>query len=185
MKLEGADFADVLADAQKQGYAETPPDLDIDGHDAQHKTGILASLAHGLPDRTAAVTQGIRRISWIDVDRAAAVCHDQAARIIEKIKPQQPQRHRVSVIGADPQLACARKCSPCSARGAMRRYHFAAVTRGFLTIATGREPGATTSAVLDVAVPPWTNHAIAKPACALCAWSKNGNVVPMDGISSR
>ncbi len=34
MKLEGADFAAVLADAQKQGYAETPPDLDIDGWDA-------------------------------------------------------------------------------------------------------------------------------------------------------
>jgi homoserine dehydrogenase len=31
MKQEGAEFADVLADAQKQGYAETPPDLDIDG----------------------------------------------------------------------------------------------------------------------------------------------------------
>ena len=47
MKLEGADFAEVLADAQKLGYAETPPDLDIDGHDAAHKIGILASLAHG------------------------------------------------------------------------------------------------------------------------------------------
>ena len=47
MKSEGADFAAVLADAQKQGYAETPPDLDIDGCDAQHKIGILASLAHG------------------------------------------------------------------------------------------------------------------------------------------
>ena len=47
MKAEGADFAAVLADAQKHGYAETPPDLDIDGYDAQHKIGILASLAHG------------------------------------------------------------------------------------------------------------------------------------------
>ena len=47
MKAEGADFGAVLADAQKLGYAETPPDLDIDGHDAQHKIGILASLAHG------------------------------------------------------------------------------------------------------------------------------------------
>ena len=34
MKHEGADFADVLADAQRLGYAETPPDLDIDGFDA-------------------------------------------------------------------------------------------------------------------------------------------------------
>src|SRR5438045_2231582 len=43
MKQEGAEFGSVLADAQKQGYAETPPDLDIDGFDAQHKIGILAS----------------------------------------------------------------------------------------------------------------------------------------------
>ncbi|HEY2329818.1 MAG TPA: homoserine dehydrogenase, partial [Verrucomicrobiae bacterium] len=47
MKLEGADFSEVLDDAQRLGYAETPPDLDIDGHDAAHKIGILASLAHG------------------------------------------------------------------------------------------------------------------------------------------
>src|ERR1017187_6170993 len=47
MKLEGADFDAVLAEAQKQGYAETPPGLDIDGWDSQHKIGILASLSHG------------------------------------------------------------------------------------------------------------------------------------------
>jgi len=47
MKLEGADFAEVLADAQRLGYAEAEPSLDIDGFDAAHKTGILASLAHG------------------------------------------------------------------------------------------------------------------------------------------
>src|SRR5204862_6560505 len=47
MKLEGADFAAVLADAQRVGYAETEPSLDVDGYDAMHKIGILASLAHG------------------------------------------------------------------------------------------------------------------------------------------
>src|SRR5262249_31080836 len=47
MKLEGAEFADVLQDAQRQGYAEAEPSLDIDGHDSLHKIGILASLAHG------------------------------------------------------------------------------------------------------------------------------------------
>src|SRR5215472_6000741 len=47
MKLEGADFAAVLKDAQAQGYAEAEPSLDIDGMDALHKIGILASLAHG------------------------------------------------------------------------------------------------------------------------------------------
>ena len=68
MKLEGADFADVLAEAQKQGYAETPPDLDIDGHDAQHKIGILASLAHGFwVNHHEIHTEGIRHITAIDI----------------------------------------------------------------------------------------------------------------------
>jgi homoserine dehydrogenase len=72
MKQEGADFAEVLADAQKQGYAETPPDLDIDGHDAQHKTGILASLAHGFwVDHHAIHTEGIREVSKLDMEFAA------------------------------------------------------------------------------------------------------------------
>jgi homoserine dehydrogenase len=68
MKLEGADFAAVLADAQKHGYAETPPDLDIDGHDAAHKTGILASLAHGFWVNPKKVhVEGIRHISALDI----------------------------------------------------------------------------------------------------------------------
>jgi len=72
MKTEGADFAAVLADAQKHGYAETPPDLDIDGFDAQHKIGILASLAHGFwVDHHAIHTEGIRHVSKLDMEFAA------------------------------------------------------------------------------------------------------------------
>jgi len=68
MKLEGADFASVLADAQEQGYAETPPDLDIDGWDAQHKIGILASLAHGFWVNPKDIyVEGIRHISALDI----------------------------------------------------------------------------------------------------------------------
>jgi homoserine dehydrogenase len=71
MKTEGADFAAVLADAQKHGYAETPPDLDIDGIDAQHKIGILTSLAHGFwVDHHAIHTEGIRHVSKIDMQFA-------------------------------------------------------------------------------------------------------------------
>lgn len=72
MKLEGADFETVLRDAQKQGYAETPPDLDIDGWDSQHKIGILASLAHGFwvnPKRIP--VEGIRHITALDIRFAA------------------------------------------------------------------------------------------------------------------
>jgi homoserine dehydrogenase len=68
MKLEGADFGAVLADAQKLGYAETPPDLDIDGHDAAHKTGILASLAHGFWVKPKQVhVEGIRHVTALDI----------------------------------------------------------------------------------------------------------------------
>ena len=71
MKAEGADFGTVLADAQKLGYAETPPDLDIDGYDAQHKIGILASLAHGFwVDHHEIHTEGIRDVSKIDMQFA-------------------------------------------------------------------------------------------------------------------
>jgi homoserine dehydrogenase len=68
MKLEGVDFSAVLADAQRLGYAETPPDLDIDGHDAAHKTGILASLAHGFWVNPKNIyVEGIRHINALDI----------------------------------------------------------------------------------------------------------------------
>ena len=68
MKLEGADFGAVLVEAQKQGYAETPPDLDIDGWDSQHKIGILASLAHGFWVKPEEIhVEGIRHISAMDI----------------------------------------------------------------------------------------------------------------------
>jgi homoserine dehydrogenase len=71
MKHEGADYAEVLADAQLLGYAETPPDLDVDGHDAAHKTGILASLAHGFWVKPQQVfTEGIRNITQLDIQFA-------------------------------------------------------------------------------------------------------------------
>ncbi len=47
MEREGVAFSQALKEAQKAGYAETPPDLDIDGTDTAHKAAILASLAYG------------------------------------------------------------------------------------------------------------------------------------------
>ena len=68
MKLEGADFSAVLTDAQRLGYAETPPDLDIDGDDAAHKIGILASLAHGFWVNPKKIhVEGIRHVSALDI----------------------------------------------------------------------------------------------------------------------
>ncbi|MFB2920128.1 MULTISPECIES: homoserine dehydrogenase [Aerosakkonema] len=47
MRDEGADFGEVLADAQRLGYAEADPTADVDGLDAADKIAILASLAFG------------------------------------------------------------------------------------------------------------------------------------------
>jgi homoserine dehydrogenase len=72
MKLEGADFATALADAQRLGYAEAEPSLDIDGHDAAHKIGILASLAHGFWVNPKHIhVEGIRGITQLDIQYAA------------------------------------------------------------------------------------------------------------------
>lgn len=71
MKREGADFGDVLKDAQRLGYAEAEPSLDVDGHDAAHKIGILASLAHGFwVDHHDIHTEGIRGVSKLDIQFA-------------------------------------------------------------------------------------------------------------------
>ncbi|QAY60716.1 homoserine dehydrogenase [Microbacterium protaetiae] len=45
MDVEGAEMADILADAQRLGYAEADPTGDVEGHDAAQKAAILASLA--------------------------------------------------------------------------------------------------------------------------------------------
>ncbi len=68
MRERGREFADVLADAQKLGYAETDPSFDIDGIDAAHKLAILAALAFGRPVAFDAVyIEGIRRVSALDI----------------------------------------------------------------------------------------------------------------------
>lgn len=73
MEKEKRDFADVLAEAQKLGYAEADPSFDIDGPDTAHKVAILTSLAFGTaPDLASMHIEGIRRISLADIDYAAS-----------------------------------------------------------------------------------------------------------------
>lgn len=73
MEAEGADYADVLADAQAKGYAEADPSADVDGFDAASKTAILASIGFSSRVTTDDVCQqGIRTISAEDI----SVAHD-------------------------------------------------------------------------------------------------------------
>jgi len=61
---EGANYENVLQEAQEKGYAEPDPSLDVNGTDAAHKIGILASLAFnsGLPASNFYI-EGIENIS--------------------------------------------------------------------------------------------------------------------------
>jgi homoserine dehydrogenase len=191
MKLEGADFAAVLADAQKQGYAETPPDLDVDGFDAQHKTGILGSLAHGFwVDHHQIHTEGIRDVSKIDMEFAAKLGYTiKLLGIVKQIAAQSQIANRKSQI----QVSVYPALIPSSHVLANVNQVFNAVfVRGDVvgdTLFYGRGAGkdATASAVLsDVAdaaldlkngtkvrVPPFVAHA------------RNGRVMPMDEITSQ
>ena len=67
----GSDFAEVLAEAQRRGYAEADPSFDIDGIDAAHKLTILAALAFGIPLQFNKVyVEGIRHVTGEDVKYA-------------------------------------------------------------------------------------------------------------------
>jgi homoserine dehydrogenase len=68
MREGGREFSEVLADAQRLGYAESDPSFDIDGIDAAHKLAILAALAFGRPVAFDAVhVEGIRAVSALDI----------------------------------------------------------------------------------------------------------------------
>jgi len=72
MAEEGAAYADVLADAQRLGYAEADPAADVQGGDAADKIAILAGLAYGGPiPRSEIPTEGIDRLDSRDVAYAA------------------------------------------------------------------------------------------------------------------
>ncbi len=68
MRQTGREFADVLADAQRLGYAEADPSFDVDGVDAAHKLAILAGLAFGCEVNIGHVhVEGIRNVSAVDI----------------------------------------------------------------------------------------------------------------------
>jgi homoserine dehydrogenase len=194
MKLEGAEFADVLADAQKQGYAETPPDLDIDGHDAQHKTGILASLAHGFwVDHHAIHTEGIRSISKIDMQFAQQLGYTiKLLGIVKQSKPAKTQNAKRKTQNGI-QVSVYPALIPSSHVLANVNHVFNAVfVRGDIvgdTLFYGRGAGkdATASAVLsdvaDAALDLKNGTKVRIAPFVACA--KGGRVTPMDEVISR
>jgi homoserine dehydrogenase len=193
MKLEGAEFAEVLAEAQKLGYAEAEPSLDIDGHDSMHKIGILASLAHGfwVSPKTIHI-EGIRHISRTDIQFAGQLGYTiKLLGIIKKIPGTRKPGSRPN--GSHVQVSVYPTLVPNGHVLANVNHVFNAVfVRGDIvgdTLFYGRGAGkdATASAVLsDVAdaaldlkfgtkcrVPPFVPH------------ERKGAVLPIDRVSSR
>jgi homoserine dehydrogenase len=191
MKLEGADFDSVLKEAQAQGYAEAEPSLDIDGHDALHKTGILASLAHGFWVNPKDIyVEGIRNITSLDMKFAAELGYTiKLLGIIKKNSPKSKVQSPKSQI----QVSVYPTLVPNAHVLASVNHVFNAVfVRGDIvgdTLFYGRGAGkdATASAVLsDLAdaaldlkfgtkhrLPPFVPH------------ERDGAVAPIDEIVSR
>jgi homoserine dehydrogenase len=72
MQQERRDFAEVLADAQRLGYAEADPSFDIDGIDTAHKLALLTAVAFGATvDLDGVHVEGIRHVSTQDIEFAA------------------------------------------------------------------------------------------------------------------
>jgi len=69
MENEGADYADVLKEAQELGYAEADPTFDVEGIDTAHKLSILAAMAYGSEIKFDEVyTEGISKIGAADIE---------------------------------------------------------------------------------------------------------------------
>ena len=109
MEREGLPFDEILTDAQALGYAETPPDLDIDGIDTAHKAVVLASMAYGAPVPMAACpTRGIRGLSDQEIANAAelgyrikllAIIKDNDGEVELSVEPALvPKTHMIASV---------------------------------------------------------------------------------------
>ena len=84
---EGIPFKDALAEAQRQGYAEADPTLDVGGFDTAHKIAILAALAYGMEINLKDVyIEGISRITPLDIEFAVQFGYRIKLLAISKIQ---------------------------------------------------------------------------------------------------
>jgi homoserine dehydrogenase len=98
MKREGLEFDPTLREAQRLGYAEADPSLDIDGFDSEHKIGILASLAHGFWVQPKDIyVEGIRSIGRADIEFAGKLGFTIKLLGVVKVVPARPLEKRQAI----------------------------------------------------------------------------------------
>ena len=97
MTQSGASYAQALAEAQAQGFAEADPTLDVEGIDTAHKLAILMSLAYGAQlDLESIAVEGISRLNPLDLQFAGefgyclkllAITRDDGHRVEARVHP--------------------------------------------------------------------------------------------------
>ncbi len=107
MRESGRVFDEVLAEAQKRGYAEADPSLDVDGIDTAHKLTLLTSLAFGTAvDYGNVSISGIRSVTPMDISYAAELgFRIKLLAIARRTVRGIEQRVHPSMIPADSALA--------------------------------------------------------------------------------
>jgi homoserine dehydrogenase len=87
MTDEERSFAEVLAEAQRAGYAEADPTFDVGGIDTAHKLAILFNIAFGSPVTLGEIfTEGITAISPLDIDFGKALGYTLKLLAIAKMR---------------------------------------------------------------------------------------------------
>ena len=107
MASEGLGYDEVLADAQRLGYAEADPTADVDGFDAASKLAILSSIAfHTRVTTDDVYMQGIRNVSAADIEQARELGYVVKLLAVGRNTPSGVDvRVHPTMIPADHQLA--------------------------------------------------------------------------------
>ncbi len=100
MASEGLPFDDVLQQAVAFGFAETPPDLDIEGHDTAHKCQILASLCYSTPVNLDDIyVEGITKVTGLDVTYAGEMGYQiKLLAVVRKVKGEVEARVHPTLV---------------------------------------------------------------------------------------
>jgi homoserine dehydrogenase len=89
MRDKGLDFATVLQEAQRLGYAEADPTFDIEGVDAAHKATLMSAIAFGIPVQfDKAYVEGITKLSAADIKYAEQLGYRIKLLGITKRRPE-------------------------------------------------------------------------------------------------
>src|SRR5262245_18262458 len=110
MTDEDRSFADVLAEAQRAGYAEVDPTFDVEGIDTAHKVAILVNLAFGAHVQLKDIfTEGITRLSPLDIDfgrafgyrlKLLAIAKQHGSKVEVRVHPTMvPEDYPIAKVG--------------------------------------------------------------------------------------